>query len=123
MFQAGRLAMAIYPDERARPGRTPVVGLGGRDPGDGEWRRGLGGGSATRGSRVARSATLVGPHRGNARPAAPPAVVAPGLVVVPGLSDHDGRLGPAAALHPRALAGDTGDRTGGSFPSEYLGIQ
>lgn len=66
--------MAIDPDERARPGRPPLVGFGRRNPVDGERGRGLGeraavrDHSAPRDRSAARAAILVGGCRGGTRP-------------------------------------------------------
>lgn len=113
MFQAWWLAVAIDSDERTRPGRTPLVGLGCRDLVDGERGRGFGERAAARGRGAARSAALVGGYCRTARPTAPPPVAAPGLVVVPGVSDHYRRPATAAAIRPGALAGDTSWSIGG----------
>jgi len=99
--------VALDPDERTRPGRTPLVGLGWRDLVDGERGRSFGGRAAARGRGAARSAALVGGYGRAARPTAPPPVAAPGLVVVPGGSDDHRRPATAAAIRPGTLAGDT----------------
>src|SRR5215475_3988144 len=123
MFQAWGLAMAIHPDDGARPGGAPLVGLGRGHLVDDECGQCLGGGTTTRGYGCAGAAALVGGHCGDATPPAPSPVAAPGLVVVPGVSDHHGRPANATALHPRAMARDTNRGPGGHIPSEYLGIQ
>src|SRR5574342_286403 len=107
MLQTWRLAVAIYPDERTRPGRPPLVGLGGCDLVDGECRRGVGGWATARGRGAARSAALVGGYGRAARPTAPSPIAAPGLVVVPGVSGYHWRPATAAAIPSRTVAGDT----------------
>src|SRR5690349_1211823 len=107
MLQAWGLAMAIHPDDGARPRGAPLVGRGRGHLVDDECGPCCGGGTTACGHGGAGSAVLVGGHCGAPRPPAPPPVAAPGLVVVPGVSDHYGRPATATALCPRALARDT----------------
>ena len=79
------------------------------------------GGTTTRGDRCGYL-NCWGPLWRRHAPAPSP-VAAPGLVVLPGVSDHHGRLATATALPPRAMARYTDGSTGGHIPSEYLGIQ
>jgi hypothetical protein len=114
--------VALYSDERAQPGRPRLVGFGRRAPGDGECGRGLGERDAPQAHRAARAASLVGGYRGGTRPTAPPPIAAPGLVVVPGLSDDHRRPIPAEAIHLRALAGAPRWGLGSCLTSEHFRI-
>ena len=123
MLQARRVAGAIYAEERARSGGPPLAGRGGGHLVAGAGRGGVGGRPRARGHGPARSAALVGAHSDDGRPTATPPGAAPGLVVVPGVSEHHGQPAPAAALRPRALAGYPWGSTGDDVPAARLGMQ
>ena len=88
MFQARRVAVAIYPDERPDRAARLWLALAVATL----WMVSVGGalevGPDSEATALPDLRPLLGGHRGDARPTAPPPVVAPGLVVVPGVSDH-----------------------------------